>query len=616
MAPETTASAKDSSLSVREDHSDVNHARTHSIKTYAAVAAEAAETTDTPVAADTPVADTTAADTTDSEMESDSQTSEQTSDYTSTDEYDDTDAYTESVFSDNEGAEVDLLEPEANREADAGAEALAPAHRFVSQTPWGAATGRLTRDQRQKERLWDAPPVPRSSEHEVQGPGLKSSAVVQGAGSDSHSQTSLSRQQQLQRVQQEMYRKQMQPNTIPATLTQGTRIVTIAQFIKSLSRLLGIGIPGARSTEARLAAALVAILGIRTCLDVWFANFNARIVRAVVTYDRSTLLRRLLPEYLLMMLPMSVVNQAIKWTISSLTIAMRVRLARFAHSRYVDGITNITWNQLHHRGPPAATERPDWLLTVQIHRFADMVPRLLADVVKPTLDWFVFSRLLSRFIGRRGSLTMVAYVIIANVVIRMASPAPGTHAAQLSILEEKYQNVYARISSAIQGAAASTPVFGESGPATPSFAPRVQPEFRERATRALDASLSAVSSTIARTNLRRFTGGIGESVLAKYGATLVAYFLLSRPVCSQSRRLASEIMHDPAAVMMSYSRNSAYLINLAQATTRLLLMVGDLPKFVWSTVNVDRLLRSLDVHSRYRSAVDISHRPASEYSSD
>ncbi|KAJ2500514.1 hypothetical protein GGH96_002662 [Coemansia sp. RSA 1972] len=601
MAPETSAT---DSTSVREDHSDVNHAQAHTIKTYAAVAAEAAETTDTPVA------DTPAADTTDSEMESDSQTSEQTSDYTSTDEYDDTDAYTESVFSDNEGAEVDLLEPEANREADAGAEALAPAHRFVSQTPWGAATGRLTRGQRQKERLWDAPPAPRSSEHEAHA----SSAIVHDA-SDSHSQTSLSRQQQLQRVQQEMHRRQMQPSTIPGTLTQGTRIVTIAQFIKSLSRLLGIGIPGVRSTEARLAAALVAILGIRTCLDVWFANFNARIVRAVVTYDRSTLLRRLLPEYLLMMLPMSVVNQAIKWTISSLTIAMRVRLAHFAHSRYVDGITNITWNQLHHHGPPPANERPDWLLTVQIHRFADMVPRLLADVVKPTLDWFVFSRLLSRFIGRRGSLTMVAYVIIANVVIRMASPAPGTHAAQLSMLEEKYQNVYARISSAIQGAAASTPVFGESGPATP-IAPRVQPEFRERATRALDASLSAVSSTIARTNLRRFTGGIGESVLAKYGATLVAYFLLSRPVCSPTRRLASEIMHDPAAVMMSYSRNSAYLINLAQATTRLLLMVGDLPKFVWSTVKVDRLLRSLDVHSRYRSAVDISHRPASEYSSD
>ncbi|KAJ2420028.1 hypothetical protein GGF41_004411 [Coemansia sp. RSA 2531] len=55
---------------------------------------------------------------------------------------------------------------------------------------------------------------------------------------------------------------------------------------------------------------------------------------------------------------------------------------------------------------------------------------------------------------------------------------------------------------------------------------------------------------------------------------------------------------------MSYSRNSAYLINLSQATTRLLLMLNDLPKFVWSTVNVDRLLRSLDVHARYRSAVE------------
>ncbi|KAJ2074350.1 hypothetical protein GGI09_008786, partial [Coemansia sp. S100] len=137
-----------------------------------------------------------------------------------------------------------------------------------------------------------------------------------------------------------------------------------------------------------------------------------------------------------------------------------------------------------------------------------------------------------------------------------------------------------------------------------TFVPRVQAAFRQRARESLDSSLDSVATNVVSTNIRRFFGGIGETILAKYGATLMAYYLLSRPLCTHGRRLASDVVLDPAAVMMSYSRNSAYLINLSQATTRLLLMLNDLPKFVWSTVNVDRLLRSLDVHARYRSAVE------------
>ncbi|KAJ2718598.1 hypothetical protein GGI07_005681, partial [Coemansia sp. Benny D115] len=616
-------------------------------------------------------------------------------------------------------------------------DALAPVHRFVSHTPWGSSTGRLTRGQRDKGRLWDDPHMAVGSEkmqraeeaeeeaygrsglpmfdeqharatsagsavaHSALSPPQNSAGSYAQAGSHnpngSHihgssseayprgmSQYDLQQQQQQQyqsswpsganahpsqvvnvvsvqqgtkgynQLQQQMQREQkLQQDTIEGKLLQGQnapRIVTIAQFIKSVSRLLGIGFPSAGCTEARLTVALVAVLGVRTGLDVWFSNFNARTVRAVVTYDRATLLRRLLPEYLAMTLPMAAVNQAIKWVISSLTIALRVRLGRYAHERYVDGITNITWSQLHHQGPNGSTpafERPDWLLTVQIHRFADMLPRLIADVVKPTMDWFVFSRLLSRVIGRKGSITMVLYVVLANIIIRISSPPTGKHASRLAQLEEKYRGVYARVSSIIQrAAAASTPIFFQQNqqrnsqphmehhmhqkqqpadiispdpsphPTTPhgadlrmngtkpAFVPRVQAAFRQRAHEALDSSLDNVASGVVSTNIRRFFGGIGESMLAKYGATLTAYYLLAMPLCTPGRRLASEILHDPAAVMMSYSRNSAYLINLSQATTRLLLMVNDLPKFVWSTVKVDRLLRSLDVHARYRSAVE------------
>ncbi|KAJ1999704.1 hypothetical protein GGI04_004458 [Coemansia thaxteri] len=605
------------------------------------------------------------------------------------------------------------------------AAALAPARHFVSHTPWGSSTGRLTRNQRHKGRLWDDPNAeppsvaskggltPAEFASAGLGPerltGLANdggasapSAVDKGgfggaqrAAEAEYAAAAASREQIIQLTQQLHYQQQrlhqmqaqmqqqqsaqlheqapLAANQVVDVVSvqrdtgdfgprlqqdaaadgkaqlgpRAPRIVTIAQFVKSVSRLLRIGFPSAGCTEARLTVALVAVLGVRTALDVWFSNFNARSVHAVVTYDRAMLLRRLLPEYLGMMVPMAAVNQAIKWVIGSLTIALRVRLGRYAHERYVDGITNITWNQLHRQqrqqqqqgsSSSGATmtpayERPDWLLTVQIHRFADMLPRLIADVVKPTMDWFVFSRLLSKFIGRKGSLAMVAYVVLANVVIRLSSPPMGKNASRLAQLEEKYRGVYARISTIIQrAAAASTPLMfkqeqqqqrgeksaevvgGEpsdnsiqqrSAAPTTTFVPRVQAAFRRRAQELLDGSLDGVAGSVVSTNIRRFFGGIGETIVAKYGATLTAYYLLSRPLCaaaSAGQRLAQH--HDPAAVMMSYSRNSAYLINLSQATTRLLLMLNDLPKFVWSTVKVDRLLTSLDVHAQYRSTAD------------
>ncbi|KAJ2896906.1 hypothetical protein GGI21_004998, partial [Coemansia aciculifera] len=343
--------------------------------------------------------------------------------------------------------------------------ALAPVHRFVSHTPWGTSTGRLTRDQRHKGRLWEDPNAAAAAEAGKGGDmaGEQFPTFVDNDVAGASEQ--LSSREQIAQLTQQLHSQQQRLHHMHAQMQQGappppppppviasneTRVVTIAQFVKSVSRLLRIGFPSAGCTEARLVAALVAILGVRTALDVWFSNFNARSVHAVVTYDRRALLRRLLPEYVGMMVPMAAVNQAIKWAISSLTIALRVRLGRYAHERYVDGITAVTWKQMQGSSGAMAAggmERPDWLLTVQIHRFADMVPRLMADVVKPTIDWFVFSRLLSRSVGRRGSLAMVGYIVAAAGVIRLSSPPQGKHAGRLAMLEEKYRGVYARVSS-------------------------------------------------------------------------------------------------------------------------------------------------------------------------
>ncbi|KAJ2400600.1 hypothetical protein GGI23_001932, partial [Coemansia sp. RSA 2559] len=226
------------------------------------------------------------------------------------------------------------------------ANALGTAHRFVSQTPWGISTGRLTRDQRHKMQLWDDPSASVSAAAVAASASASAPAkddpshpsnvylsaytqpnkLANGGTSSQHyssqqqlhhqqQQALLQMQQQQQQQQQQQKSLQAQPSnslanqvvnvvsveqgtkgysqlqdqmqqerrlqqdTMESKLVQdqrGPRIVTIAQFIKSVSRLLGIGFPSAGCTEARLTVALMAVLGVRTGLDVWFSNFNAR----------------------------------------------------------------------------------------------------------------------------------------------------------------------------------------------------------------------------------------------------------------------------------------------------------------------------------------------------
>jgi ATP-binding cassette subfamily D (ALD) protein 3 len=84
----------------------------------------------------------------------------------------------------------------------------------------------------------------------------------------------------------------------------------------------------------------------------------------------------------------------------------------------------------------------------------------------------------------------------------------------------------------------------------------------------------------------RFFNGIIDSVMVKYYATMLAYYLLARPMFDE--RYATEYMGknhtDPTRIMEDYSRNSGYLISLSQAIGRIILAGRDLTKFAGYTV--------------------------------
>ena len=69
---------------------------------------------------------------------------------------------------------------------------------------------------------------------------------------------------------------------------------------------------------------------------------------------------------------------------------------------------------------------------------------------------------------------------------------------------------------------------------------------------------------------KRLYMGAFDSMLVKYGASLVGYAVLGLPVFGPgSEEYLLKIGSDPSAITRDYIRNSSYLINLAKAIGRL-----------------------------------------------
>jgi ATP-binding cassette subfamily D (ALD) protein 3 len=94
--------------------------------------------------------------------------------------------------------------------------------------------------------------------------------------------------------------------------------------------------------------------------------------------------------------------------------------------------------------------------------------------------------------------------------------------------------------------------------------------------------------------LLRFTNGIIDSVLVKYCATQLAFYILSRPVFGGIRQSGQEPTRAASDIMEEYSRNSGYLINLSQAVGRIVLAGRDLTRFAGYTSRVSDLMSVIE----------------------
>ncbi|GJJ77854.1 ATP-binding cassette, subfamily D (ALD), member 3 [Entomortierella parvispora] len=349
------------------------------------------------------------------------------------------------------------------------------------------------------------------------------------------------------------------------------RVGVDKHFLEQLKKLLPICIPGFASKEAGLLAALATILIARTWLDVYFSAFNGSVVKAIVSRDRKKFIAKAVIEFGMMMWPMSIVNNSLKFTISALALSFRERLTKFAHDQYLDGITFYKISNIDNR-----IQNADQLLTQDIDKFAENLSHLYSDIAKPIVDVIIFAMKLGQAIGTEAPFYMIGYFFMSGIALRAISPPFGKYTAQEQKLEGDFRFTHSRI------IAHSEEIAFYNG--------------AEREKEGVNNSFEKIVRHVRKVYTMRFANGILDSVLVKYCATMTAYYLLARPVFdpAYATEHMGRVSADPTKIVEDYSRNSGYLVNLSQAVGRLILAGRDLTRFAGYTSRVSELFDVLE----------------------
>ena len=268
-----------------------------------------------------------------------------------------------------------------------------------------------------------------------------------------------------------------------------------------------------------------------------------------------------------------------KVCIKALALSFRTRLTEYAHAKYLQSMVYYKVSNLDNR-----IQNADQLLTQDIERFSENLAHLYSDTAKPIVDIFLFAIRLGQALGLDAPIYMLSYFICSGFFLRAISPPFGRYIAEEQNLEGEFRYAHSRIIMH------SEEIAFYAG------------EAREQ--HQVSTAFQRIVKHMRKVLKWRFLNGILDSVCVKYYATMLAYFILSRPVFAaegggkDGSMLQKKDNADSTTIMEEYSRNSGYLVNLSQAIGRLLLAGRELTKFAGFTSRVYEFLEVLEqVHA-------------------